>query len=98
MANAPDIYRKLVRDLGMPRCATLVEMNGLWYETPEDVSPNADDPVGTAVFKPLPPNVAADRMADHAARWAGSFMDVSRLPEEPTARLEGVARAARQRG
>lgn len=96
MADAANIYLELVRHHGMPECPTLMEMNGLWYQTPEDVDTDTDDPVGTAVFKPLQPAEAATLMADYAAEWAKAFFQ-GELPAEPVARLTAVRDAAASR-
>jgi hypothetical protein len=96
MSEAADIYLELVKQHGMPESPTLMEMGGMWYETPEEVDTDADDPVGTAVFKPLPPDVAAGVMADYAADWAKSFFQGD-LPADPIAKLKAIRDAAANR-
>lgn len=96
MTDAPAIYLKLVKDHGMPECPTLLEMNNIWYETPDEVDTDANDPLGTNVFRPLPPDVAAKLMADYATQWAGRFYKGD-LPDEPVARLTAIQSAAQSR-
>ena len=90
--EAIQIYQKLVKDHGMPECPTLMNMGHMWYETPDEVNSDADDPVSTAVFRPLPEAEAASKMAAYATDWFRQKQPTEPEPPatDPTARLQQI--------
>ena len=99
--EAAELYRKLVTEHGMPESKSLMEMGGMWYLIPEEMSADPDEPVSTAVFKPLTPEQAAAAMALHASEWALTFVrpDNEQEPRssEAVTRLKQVIREAARR-
>ncbi|MBZ0136190.1 MAG: hypothetical protein K8I27_07450 [Planctomycetes bacterium] len=96
--EAADLYRKLVTEHGMPESNSLSEMGGNWYLIPEELSTDPDQPVSTAVFRPLTPEQTAAAMALHASEWALTFVKPENEQEprskDPLARLKQVLREA----
>lgn len=86
------IYEKLIKDHGMPECPTLMNMGHMWYETPEEVGGDGDDPVSTAVFRPLQESQAAAKMAEYAAEWLKQKGSSEPKPpaKDPAARLQQI--------
>lgn len=99
--EAAELYRKLVSEHGMPESKSLMEMGGMWYMIPEEVSTDPDEPVSTAVFRPLSPEQTAAAMALHASEWALTFVKPENEQEprssEPVTRLKQVISEAGRR-
>ena len=99
--EAADLYRKLIAEHGMPESKSLTDMGGMWYLIPEEMSGDPDEPVSTAVFRPLSPEQAAAAMALHASEWALTFVQPENEQEprsnEPLTRLQQVINEASRR-
>lgn len=99
--EAADLYRKLITEHGMPENKSLSEMGDMWYLIPEEMSSDPDEPVSTAVFRPLTPEQAAAAMALHASEWALTFVQPENEHEprssEPVTRLKQVINEAARR-